>query len=167
MNKNDVSHILIILLSIIIIIFDEYIYHNINHIISEEKECKCAQTEYLPSILKLIRFILVCDIILLLSTILLYQNIKLPYIYEVFIAILAIITLCVQLYYLYLLLRYLTDINISSCNCVDKSFTRILNIYTVIAFGMIIFDLIISYFIDVHIINKLNIIPIILKSLRQ
>jgi hypothetical protein len=53
MNKTNFSRIIIIIISIIIIICDEYIYHNIEHIVSKEKNCKCSQTEYLPTILKL------------------------------------------------------------------------------------------------------------------
>lgn len=170
MEQRDLYHIFVILISILIIICDEYIYHNINNILKEQDHdksqelCTCSQTEYLPRILKLIRFMLICDVIILISSILLYERIRLPYYYEISIALIALITFGVQIYYLYLLLQYLSHIKITSCNCINPSFKTMLNVYTFIAIFILAFDLVLSYFIDVHIINKLNIIPFIVNT---
>ncbi len=122
------SRIPSIIMAIIILMIDVYIFQSMQEIKQSNYQCKCAQTYHVSKISESILIIIGLQLLTSIITFVLMSGTFAPSV----IALLSLIMLAaagMQIYYIYLMITYLSDLKKNNCTCVNKNLTDVLFYY--------------------------------------
>ncbi len=113
---------------IIILMIDVYIFQSMQEIKQDNYECKCAQTYHVRKISETIIIIIGLQLLISIITFILMTGTFIPSV----IALLSLSMMVVagmQIYYIYLMITYLSELKKNNCMCVNKNVTDVLFYY--------------------------------------
>ena len=124
-----------VLISIIILLIDIYIFRNTQEIQKPGYACQCGNTYQIKRISQTILTIIGLNLLLLITLFIinilmskqLYQSIKMISILVMFISS---FNICIQAYYLYLMITYVNDLDNQGCTCVNPNFVSTVRYYS-------------------------------------
>ncbi len=126
-----------LLISIIILFIDVFIFRNTQEIQKPGYTCQCANTYQIKRISQTILTIISLNLLLLVGmlmiNILTKNNVSFTASIKMFSVIIMIISLCnifLQAYYLYLMITYVNDLDNNKCSCVDQTFVSTVKYYS-------------------------------------
>jgi hypothetical protein len=125
MNSNRIPSIIMM---IIILMIDVYIFQSMQEIKQDNYECKCAQTYHVRKISETIIIIIGLQLLISIITFILMTGTFIPSV----IALLSLSMMVVagmQIYYIYLMITYLSELKKNNCMCVNKNVTDVLFYY--------------------------------------
>jgi hypothetical protein len=125
MNSNKIPSIIMM---IIILMIDVYIFQSMQEIAKDNYECKCAQTYHVTKISQTIIIIIGLQLLLSIITFLLMTGTFVQSIMGL-LSLLMIVVTGMQIYYIYLMITYLSDLKKNNCTCVNKNVTDVLFYY--------------------------------------
>ena len=126
-----------LILSIIYLFIDIYIYKTSMSMLDTNYACKCGQTWQLKQLSNTIFTIIslqfgligIMLILLLLQSMLTTPNMIFLKVMMVLIGLIALALMGLQIYYIYLMITYINDLKKNKCICVDKNYTDTLFYY--------------------------------------
>ena len=126
-----------LILSIIYLFIDIYIYKTSMSMLDTNYACKCGQTWQLKQLSNTIFTIIslqfgligIMLILLLLQSMLTTPNMIFLKVMMVLIGLIALALMGLQIYYIYLMITYINDLKKNKCICVDKTYTDTLFYY--------------------------------------
>ena len=113
--------------SIICFLIDLYILYNTQEILKPEYTCTCAKTYHVKSISQSIMIIIGLNFIVLTSMFLLSSGYN--KLFHPLLILLSFVGICVQVYYLYLMITYINELKKNNCECVDPTFVNTVYYY--------------------------------------
>ena len=130
-------NIVSLVLSIIYLFIDIYIYRTSMSMLDTNYACKCGQTWQLKQLSNTIFTIIslqfgligIMLILVLLQSMLTIPNMTFIKIMTVLMVLIGFALIGLQIYYIYLMLTYLNDLKKNKCMCVDKTYTDTLFYY--------------------------------------
>ena len=125
MNSNKIPSIIMM---IIILMIDVYIFQSMQEIKQDNYQCKCAQTYHVSKISETIIIIIGLQLLLSIITFILMVETFIPSIMGL-LSLLMIVVTGMQIYYIYLMITYLSDLKKNNCTCVNKNVTDVLFYY--------------------------------------
>jgi hypothetical protein len=140
MNSNKIPSIIMM---IIILMIDVYIFQSMQEISKDNYECKCAQTYHVSKISQTIIIIIGLQLLISIITFILMSGTFIPLIIGLFSLSMLVVT-GMQIYYIYLMITYLSDLKKNNCTCVNTNVTDVLFYYAwarvaLLVLGAIIF----------------------------
>lgn len=124
-------NILAILLSIIYLFIDVYIYRTSQSMLDSNYQCKCGQTWQIKRLTEII-FSIICiqlGVLIISFVMTLIGNNTALMIVSKLLGLGMIALLGLQIYYIYLMITYVNDLKQNKCLCVDETFTNTLFYY--------------------------------------
>ena len=124
-------NILAILLSIIYLFIDVYIYRTSQSMLDTNYQCKCGQTWQIKRLTEII-FSIICiqlGVLIISFVMTLIGNNTALMIVSKLLGLGMIALLGLQIYYIYLMITYVNDLKQNKCLCVDETFTNTLFYY--------------------------------------
>ena len=146
-------NILAILLSIIYLFIDVYIYRTSQSMLDSNYQCKCGQTWQIKRLTEII-FSIICiqlGVLIISFVMTLIGNNTALMIVSKLLGLGMIALLGLQIYYIYLMITYVNDLKQNKCLCVDETFTNTLFYYgwfkiISLVMAIIIFTILIFFF---------------------
>jgi hypothetical protein len=114
--------------SIISFLIDLYILRNTQEILKPEYKCTCAKTSHVKLISQSIMIIIGLNFIVLTSMFLLSSTYH--KIFHPLLIFLSFIGICVQVYYIYLMITYVNELKKNNCDCVNPTFVNTVYYYS-------------------------------------
>lgn len=111
-----------IIMMVVILAIDVYIFLSMQDINKDTYQCKCAQTSHVKKISDAIIVIIGMQLLVSLMTFVVISGKKHPII-RLFTILPVLVSLLVKMYYIYLMFTYLDDLKTNKCMCVDKKVT--------------------------------------------
>jgi hypothetical protein len=153
-------NLLTILVSLVILLIDIYIFRNTQEIQKPGYACQCGNTYQIKRISQTILTIIGLTLLLFISLFIikilmskqLYQSIK---ILSILIMSISLFNIGLQAYYLYLMITYVYDLDNQGCTCVDPNFVSIVKYYSWTRLLVAIFS-IISVIIILSVISRMK-----------
>ena len=126
-----------LILSIIYLFIDIYIYKTSMSMLDTNYACKCGQTWQLKQLTNIIFSIIslqfgligIMLILVLLQSMLTAPNMTFLKVMMVLMGLIALALMGLQIYYIYLMITYVDDLKKNKCMCVDKTYTDTLFYY--------------------------------------
>lgn len=130
-------NIVSLILSIIYLFLDVYIYRTSMTMLDDNYACKCGQTWQLKQLSNTIFTIIslqfgligIMLILTLLQSMLTIPNMNVLKIMMVLMGLIGLALMGLQIYYIYLMITYVNDLKKNKCMCVDKNYTDTLFYY--------------------------------------
>jgi hypothetical protein len=130
-------NIVSLILSIIYLFIDIYIYRTSMSMLDTNYACKCGQTWQLKQLSNTIftiislqlGLIVIMLILTLLQSMLTVPNMTFIKVMMLLMGLIALALMGLQIYYIYLMLTYVNDLKKNKCVCVDKTYTDTLFYY--------------------------------------
>lgn len=117
-----------LIMMIIILMVDVYIFQSMQEIKQDNYQCKCAQTYHVRKISETIMIIIGLQLLMAIIPFILMTGIFT----QAMIGLLSLTMLVVsgmQIYYIYLMITYLSELKKNNCVCVNKNVTDVLFYY--------------------------------------
>jgi len=124
-------NILAILLSIIYLFIDVYIYRTSQSMLDSNYQCKCGQTWQIKRLTEII-FTIICiqlGVLIISFVMTLISNNTALMVISKLLGLAMIGLFGLQIYYIYLMITYINDLKENKCLCVDETFTNTLFYY--------------------------------------
>ena len=119
--------VLPVVILVVILFIDYYIFNNVMAMQKEGYQCKCAKTWHLKNISQVIIANIAIQLINAIAAFILMSH---PSSSKGFmIGLVGIIGLGIQIYYLYLMISYINQLKNTNCACVEDKFTNIMSYY--------------------------------------
>jgi hypothetical protein len=125
MNYNRIPSIIMM---IIILMIDVYIFQSMQEISKDNYQCKCAQTTHVSKISHTIITIIGLQLLVSIITFILMSGTFIPSIIGL-LSLSMVVIAGIQIYYIYLMITYLSDLKKNNCTCVNKNVTDVLFYY--------------------------------------
>lgn len=125
MNSNRITYMIV---PIIMLMIDVYIFHSMQEIKQDNYQCKCAQTSHVSKISQTIIIIIGLQLLTSIITFVLMMGTFIPSIMGLLSLIMIVVT-GMQIYYIYLMITYLSDLKKNNCTCVNTNVTDVLFYY--------------------------------------
>lgn len=125
MNSNKIPSIIMM---IIILMIDVYIFQSMQEIKQDNYQCKCAQTFHVSKISETIMIIIGLQLLISIITFILMSGTFIPLIIGL-LSLSMVVIAGMQIYYIYLMITYLRDLKKNNCMCVNKNVTDVLFYY--------------------------------------
>jgi hypothetical protein len=122
------SRIPSMIMMIIILMIDVYIFQSMQEIKQDNYQCKCAQTTHVSKISETIMIIIGLQLLVSIITFILMSGTFIPSIIGL-LSLSMIVIAGMQIYYIYLMITYLSDLKKNNCTCVNTNVTDVLFYY--------------------------------------
>jgi hypothetical protein len=159
-SQNSSSKTLLLLIvPLIVLIIDVYIFRHIQDIKKENYQCKCGQTWQINKISDIIISVISIQLVNLIIQLYLTSQPKISIVISLM-ALLTLVSFGVQIYYIYLMFSYLNDLKKNDCKCVDKTLVNTLFYYSYFKVIMFIIGLIVGLIVLLSFFFMMKNIPV-------
>ena len=116
-----------IIITIIVLLIDIYIFSNTQEIQKPEYTCTCAKTSHVKKISQNIIIIIGLNLLVMIGMFLLSTNYH-P-VFSPLVMLASLIGAGAQIHYIYLMITYINELKKTDCKCVDQNFMNTIYYY--------------------------------------
>jgi len=117
-------------ISLIVLVFDLYILYNMYKIQDQTNQCTCANTWHTKRITNIIMIIIGIQVLLLIMF-MIFANQKSKTM-QLVAGLLSLVLFGVHIYYAYIMVSYIMQLQKDNCSCLDTAFKTTFMIYTIV-----------------------------------